>query len=171
MTLHDRCQRINMLVMDVDGVLTDGSIIYSDRGEELKAFHVRDGSGLKIWLKFDKKAGVLTGRNSPIVQRRAAELGLTTVLQGAGDKLAGFRKIVEEHNLQMEEAAYIGDDVPDLPVLRCCGLAVAVADGCPEVRVQAQYVTEAPGGRGAVRETIELVLRSQGRWQEALARF
>jgi 3-deoxy-D-manno-octulosonate 8-phosphate phosphatase (KDO 8-P phosphatase) len=170
MTLHERCQRINMLVMDVDGVLTDGSIVYSDHGEEFKAFHVRDGSGLKIWLALEKKAGVLTGRKSPIVERRATELGLTAVLQGVDDKLAAFRKVLEEHHLQMDEAAYMGDDLPDLPVLRRCGLAVAVADACPEARDQAHYVTEAPGGRGAVREIIELVLRAQGRWQEALAR-
>jgi 3-deoxy-D-manno-octulosonate 8-phosphate phosphatase (KDO 8-P phosphatase) len=168
MLLQDRCRKIEMLVMDVDGVLTDGSIIYSDQGAELKAFHVRDGSGLKIWLTCGKRASLLTGRASPIVARRAAELGLTSVVQGAHDKLPAFSELVAEQKLSMEQVAYVGDDVPDLPVLRCCGLAVAVADACQEARDLAHYRTQLPGGRGAVRETIELVLRAQGRWQEAI---
>jgi 3-deoxy-D-manno-octulosonate 8-phosphate phosphatase (KDO 8-P phosphatase) len=171
MSLHERCQRIDMLVLDVDGVLTDGSIVYAGQGDEIKAFHVRDGSGLKIWMGLAKKACILTGRKSTIVDRRAAELGVTAVLQGVDDKLAEFRKLLGEHHLKEDQAAYVGDDVPDLPVLRACGLAVAVADACPEALETAQYVTRAPGGRGAVREAIELVLRAQGRWQEALGRF
>ena len=168
MLLHERCRKIEMLVVDVDGVLTDGSIIYTDQGAEHKAFHVRDGSGLKIWLACGKKASLLTGRSSSIVIRRAAELGLTAVVQGAGDKLKAFRELLAEHKLSAEQAAYVGDDVPDVPVLRSCGLAVAVADACQEARDLAHYVTQLPGGRGAVRETIELLLRSQGRWQEAI---
>ena len=171
MSLHARCQKIEMLVMDVDGVLTDGSIVYTDQGAESKAFHVRDGSGLKMWMVQGKKAALLTGRESPVVARRAAELGLTSVVQGAKDKLAAFTRLLAELNLRADQAAYMGDDLPDLAVLRCCGLAVAVADACPEARGQAQYVTGLPGGRGAVRETIELVLRAQGRWQEAVACF
>ena len=110
-----------MLVMDVDGVLTDGSIAYTDRGEEIKVFHVRDGSGLKMWMALGKKAGVLTGRKSAVIDRRAAELGLTAVLQGADDKLTGFRKLLGEQNLSDHQAAYVGDDVPDLPVLGSVG--------------------------------------------------
>jgi 3-deoxy-D-manno-octulosonate 8-phosphate phosphatase (KDO 8-P phosphatase) len=169
--LHQRCQKIALLVVDVDGVLTDGSIVYADRGEEIKAFHVRDGSGLKIWMTLGKKTAIITGRQSPLVERRAAELGFTAVVQGAANKLAAFSRILAEQNIAAAEAAYVGDDVPDLPVLGQCGLAVAVADACPEARALAHYVTRAPGGRGAVRETIELVLRAQGRWQEAVARF
>ena len=171
MTLDDRCLKIEMLVLDVDGVLTDGRIVYADRGEEIKAFHVRDGSGLKLWLALGKAAGIITGRKSPIVARRAADLGITAVVQGADAKLPAFKKMLDARNLQAEQVAYVGDDLPDLPVLRYCGLAVAVADACAEARAAAHYVTVAPGGRGAVRETIELVLRSQGRWQEAIARF
>jgi 3-deoxy-D-manno-octulosonate 8-phosphate phosphatase (KDO 8-P phosphatase) len=171
MTLHERCQKIEMLIVDVDGVLTDGSIIYSDQGAEIKAFHVRDGAGLKLWMGLGKKAAILTGRQSPLVERRAAELDLTAVVQGADDKRAAFAKLLAGQNLREDQAAYIGDDVPDLPVFYCCGLAVAVADACAEARAQAHYVTQAPGGRGAVREAIELVLRTQGRWQDAIARF
>jgi 3-deoxy-D-manno-octulosonate 8-phosphate phosphatase (KDO 8-P phosphatase) len=171
MSLHERCQKIDMLVMDVDGVLTDGGIVYTDQGGEIKGFHARDGSGLKIWMALGKQAGVLTGRESTIVARRAAELGVNRVLQGVDDKLTGFRMLLQEHDLKEDQAAYLGDDVPDLPVLRSCGLAVAVADACPEARELAHYVTRTSGGRGAVRETIELVLRAQGRWQEAVARF
>jgi 3-deoxy-D-manno-octulosonate 8-phosphate phosphatase (KDO 8-P phosphatase) len=171
MSLHARCQKIEILIVDVDGVLTDGSIVYTDQGAESKAFHVRDGSGLKVWMMLGRKAAILTGRESAVVDRRAAELGLTRVIQGAKDKVAAFTRLLAEQNLRACQAAYMGDDLPDLPVLQCCGLAVAVADACPEARAQAHYVTRLAGGRGAVRETIELVLRAQGLWQEAVARF
>jgi 3-deoxy-D-manno-octulosonate 8-phosphate phosphatase (KDO 8-P phosphatase) len=171
MTLHERCGNIEMLVMDVDGVLTDGSIVYSDRGEEIKAFHVRDGSGLKLWLALGKKAAILTGRKSAVVERRASELGIRAVRQGAEDKLAAFTELLAEYSLRENQAAYVGDDLPDVPVLRRCGLALTVEDACPEARDQAHYVTRASGGHGAVREVIELVLRAQGRWQEVCARY
>ncbi len=171
MTLHERCQNIEMLVMDVDGVLTDGAIVYTDRGEEIKAFHVRDGSGLKLWMALGKKAAILTGRKSVVVERRALELGIRSVIQGASDKLMAFDGILTEHNIGESQAAYVGDDLPDVPVLRRCGLALTVVDACPEARDQAHYVTRATGGHGAVREIIELILRAQGRWQEACARY
>ncbi len=171
MTLHERCRMIEMLVMDVDGVLTDGSIVYTDRGEEIKAFHVRDGSGLKLWMGLGKKTAILTGRKSAVVERRASELGIGAVIQGAEDKRTAFVELLTEHKLRENQAAYIGDDLPDVPVLRRCGLALTVADACPEARNQSHYVTRTPGGRGAVREIIELVLRAQGRWQEACARY
>lgn len=163
--LIDRCARIEMLVLDVDGVLTDGRIVYSDAGEELKAFHVRDGSGLKVWTSLGKHAGIITGRRSPIVERRARELDIAHVIQGADDKKAAFMKMIQDVGVAAEQACAIGDDVVDLPVLRACGLAIAVADACPETKEDAHYVTTARGGRGAVREAIELILRAQGRWQ------
>ena len=129
---------------------------------------MRDGSGLKIWLACGKKACLLTGRSSPVVARRAAELGLSAVAQGAHDKLAAFRGLLAEHHVSAEQTAYAGDDVPDLRVLAACGLAVAPADACPEARELAHYVTQLPGGRGAVREVIEWLLRAQGRWHEAI---
>jgi 3-deoxy-D-manno-octulosonate 8-phosphate phosphatase (KDO 8-P phosphatase) len=169
--LQERCRRIELLVLDVDGVLTDGSIIYGDDGVELKAFFVRDGSALKLWQLAGKRAAVMTGRTSRVVQVRAAELGIDPVLQGAADKRAGFQELLRLVPLPAEQVCYVGDDLPDLPVLRRCGLGVAVADACPEVRAQAHYVTRAPGGRGAVREVVELILGCQGRWQKIVDRY
>ena len=127
MTLAERCRRIEALVLDVDGVLTDGGIIYSDSGAELKQFHVRDGAGLAIWRTLGKRTAIITGRSSAIVTQRAAELGIAPVIQGSGDKLAAFRQLLEELQLRPEQVCYIGDDLPDLPVLLSCGLAAAAA--------------------------------------------
>ena len=167
---HPRLLLIEMLLMDVDGVLTDGSITYGDQGTELKTFFVRDGSGLKIWTGLGKRAGIITGRRSPLVDRRAAELGIATVVQGADDKNAALDAVLARERLRPEQVAYVGDDLPDVPVLARCGLAVAVADACREAQAQAHYVTRAAGGRGAVRETIEWILRGQGLWRQALAK-
>ena len=165
LSLQDRCRAIVWLVLDVDAVLTDGGIVYSDRGEELKTFHVRDGVGIKLWLAQGKRAAFLTGRKSVIVDRRGAELGVSAIIQGADDKLKAFEALLRSHSVMPTQVACVGDDLPDVPLLRRCGLAVAVADACPEARAEAQYVTKAAGGRGAVREVVELVLREQGRWQ------
>jgi 3-deoxy-D-manno-octulosonate 8-phosphate phosphatase (KDO 8-P phosphatase) len=170
-SLEQRCERIEMLVLDVDGVLTDGSIVYSDRGEELKAFHVRDGSGLKFWLQLGKRAGIITGRSSPAVARRAQELGLTAVAQGAEDKGVAYDRMMREQGLDTAAVCCVGDDLPDVPLLSRSGLGVAVADACAEAKAAAHHVTTAAGGRGAVREVVELILRSQGRWHEVLARY
>ena len=170
-SLHERCARIEMLVLDVDGVLTDGRIVYTDQGEEIKAFHVRDGSGLKLWTTLGKKASIITGRRSSIVERRALELGITAVIQGADDKKAALLQMIEPLGLTLEQIAAVGDDLADIPVLRACGLAVAVADACTEAKEDVDYVTQAPGGRGAVREVIELILRAQGSWQTIVARY
>ena len=170
-SLQQRCAAIDLLVLDVDGVLTAGGIVYADNGVELKTFHVRDGSALKIWQQASKRAAAITGRSSPVVQVRAAELGLEPVVQGAADKLVAYRQILALTATRPEQVAYIGDDLPDLPVLRHCGLAVAVADACAEVRAVAHYVTRAGGGRGAVREAVELVLRCQGAWQQVVERL
>jgi 3-deoxy-D-manno-octulosonate 8-phosphate phosphatase (KDO 8-P phosphatase) len=164
MTLEERIRRVELLVLDVDGVLTDGGIIYTDAGAELKRFHVRDGSGLKLWLRAGRRAAVITGRQSPVVTRRAAELGLDPVVQGADDKLEGLRQVLAATGLRPEQACAVGDDLPDLPVLRNCGLAVAVADACAEVAADAHHVTRAPGGGGAVREAVEWLLKGQGLW-------
>ena len=171
LTLQDRCSRIDWLVLDVDGVLTDGGIIYADSGAELKQFHVRDGSGLKIWQHAGKRAAIITGRTSKTVDIRAAELGIAPVFQGAAFKLAAYRQLLKDNELRPEQVGCIGDDVPDLPLLRNCGLAVAVGDACADLFGDVHYVTLACGGRGAVRETIELILRCQGRWQEVVERF
>jgi 3-deoxy-D-manno-octulosonate 8-phosphate phosphatase (KDO 8-P phosphatase) len=170
-TLQQRCAPLDMLVLDVDGVLTDGGIVYGDSGVELKQFHVRDGSGLKIWQHTGKRAAIITGRTSPIVAVRAAELGIDPVYQGALEKMPAYRRLLADAGLRPEHVCFVGDDVPDLPLLASCGLAVAVADACPEARAAAHHVTRAAGGRGAVREVIELILRSQGLWQRVVERF
>lgn len=167
-SLAERCARIELLIVDVDGVLTDGGIVYSDSGTEWKRFHVRDGSGLNIWRKLGKRAAVITGRTSKIVEVRAAELGMSPVMQGAADKLPAYRQIVAAAGLQDEQVCYVGDDLPDLPMLVHCGLAVAVADACAEVAAAADYVTRLRGGNGAVREVIELILRCQGQWAKVV---
>jgi 3-deoxy-D-manno-octulosonate 8-phosphate phosphatase (KDO 8-P phosphatase) len=171
MTDHDRCAPIAMLVLDVDGVLSDGRIVYSERGDEIKAFHVRDGTGIKLWMGLGGKVAIITGRASPIVARRASELGITAVIQGVDDKLGAWERLLAENDVMAREAAYMGDDVIDLPVMRRAGLALTVADACPEALAAAHHVTKAAGGRGAVREAVEWIVKAQGRWAEAIARF
>jgi 3-deoxy-D-manno-octulosonate 8-phosphate phosphatase (KDO 8-P phosphatase) len=163
-SLQDRCLAIELLVLDVDGVLTDGGIVHGSGGLEVKQFHVRDGSGLKVWHGRGKRTGLVTGRRSAAVEVRAAELGIEFVVQGAGDKLAAFHDLLARGGVAPEASCCVGDDLPDVPPLRQCGLAVAVADACPEALTLAHYITRAPGGRGAVREVVELILRCQGRW-------
>ncbi len=170
-SLAQRCAAVELLLLDVDGVLTDGSIIYGDNGVEVKKFHVRDGSGLKLWHLAGKRSAVISGRTSRTVEVRMAELGVGLVIQGAGDKRAAWQRVLAEAGVRPDQVCCIGDDVPDLPPLQACGLAVAVADACSEARAAAHYVTRMPGGRGAVREAIELILRSQGHWQRLLEPF
>src|ERR1043166_6543869 len=170
MTLVERCARIEMLVLDVDGVLTDGCIRYTDQGAEIKAFHVRDGSGLKLWTTQGKKAGIITRRRWAIAQGRADELGIASVVQGADKKQAALVQMLASLGVGPEQTCAVGDDIVDVPVLRAVGLAVAVADACSEAKEDAHYVTQAAGGRGAVREVIELIMRAQGAWQEIVAR-
>jgi 3-deoxy-D-manno-octulosonate 8-phosphate phosphatase (KDO 8-P phosphatase) len=161
--LKERCLNIELLLLDVDGVLSEGSITYAADGMEIKQFHVRDGSALVQWRRAGKRTAILSGRVSGATTVRAAELGITTVVQGEPDKRAAFRRILEEQHLRPEQVAFVGDDTPDLPILKECGLAVAVADAAPELFRMAHYVTLAPGGRGAVREVIELILWCQDR--------
>jgi YrbI family 3-deoxy-D-manno-octulosonate 8-phosphate phosphatase len=162
-TLRDRCLGIEFLLLDVDGVLTEGDITYGAlAGEptmEVKAFHVRDGSGLKRWHQAGKRSAILTGRTSPLVELRAQELGIEFVRQGAADKATGLDRLARESKIDLKAICYIGDDFPDVPAMRQVGLAVAVADACPEARAVAHYITRAPGGRGAVGEVVERILR------------
>jgi YrbI family 3-deoxy-D-manno-octulosonate 8-phosphate phosphatase len=171
MSLAKRCQPIELILADVDGVLTDGSIIFNNEGIETKRFHIRDGLAIKLWQNAGGRFGVVTGRNSHIVNLRAAELGIQIVRQGTEQKLAAMREIAAQLELELEQICYIGDDLPDLPAMRLAGLGVAVADGCPEVRQAAHYVTTVAGGRGAVRETIELILKNQQRWHDLIQKY
>jgi len=162
---------IDLLVLDVDGVLTDGSVTLTASGEEIKSFHVRDGSGMKYWQRVGKRIALITGRGSPAVLRRAEELGVDVVRLNSLDKLATYRAMLQEMGVEESRVAAMGDDLPDLPILRHCALPIAVADAVDEVRQAAAYVTRRPGGRGAVREAIEHILRPAGLWDEVLARY
>ncbi len=166
-----RCQPIELLLSDVDGVLTDGSLIFDNQGIESKAFHVRDGLGIKLWRRAGYRFGVITSRNSHIVRVRAAELSFEVLRQGAEDKLMAVQQVLQDLKLSPEQAAYVGDDLPDLPVMKYVGLAVAVADAAPEVRSAADLVTKLPGGRGAVREAIETILKSKRRWEDLIQKY
>jgi len=171
MDIPSRCRRIQMILSDVDGVMTDGRLIYNNDGIETKRFHVRDGQGISLWRKAGYPFGLITLRDSHIVQKRARELNLEIVHQGAKDKAASMREILQEQKVEPDQVCYIGDDLPDVGAVRLAGLGVAVADACPELRNAANYVTQLPGGSGAVREIVELILKAQDRWDELIAPF
>jgi len=155
---------IKLLLLDVDGVMTDGRITYDNDGGELKSFDVKDGHGLKLLQRAGIEIGIITGRQSEVVARRAAELGIELVYQGVKDKLVPFNEILEKLRISPEEVAYVGDDVVDLPVMRRVGFAVTVADAVEDVKPFADLVTTRDGGRGAVREVCDLLLKKSGRW-------
>ncbi len=162
-TILVKAKKIKLLLLDVDGVLTDGSIILDSAGTEIKAFHVRDGHGIKMAQRAGITIGIITGRRSEVVNIRARELGIDEVHQGALEKIGVFDSILAKYGLRDDEAAYIGDDVVDLDIFRRAGLSAAVADCDPSVKGSVHMVTKAPGGRGAVREVINLILAAQGR--------
>ncbi len=166
-----RARQIRLLLLDVDGVLTDGSLIYLDDGRECKVFNSRDGFGLTLLHKAGIQTGIITARTGGAVAHRARQLGMTHLAQGVRDKAAALANILVQTGLDARQIAYMGDDWLDLPVLRQVGLAVAVADAVAEVRQAAHYITQAPGGRGAVREVCELILEAQDKRQDLLAAF
>ena len=171
MTLEQRLARVRLLLLDVDGVLTDGRILIDDRGNETKAFDVTDGHGIKLLQRAGVDVGLVTGRRSRVVEYRARELGIREVHQGVKDKLSVVREILERRGLGPEEVGYVGDDVVDLPVLLQVGLAVAVADAVPELRDRVHWVTGRAGGRGAVREVCDAILRARGEWDAVTRRY
>ncbi len=171
MRLDERLKKIKLIIMDVDGVLTDGSIYLDEQGHELKRFNVKDGSGIKFAHRSGLKTALISGRSSPVVDRRAIELGISEVIQLAKQKLPPYEALLKKYNLKDEEAAYIGDDVLDLGILRRVGFAVSVADAHEEVKKTAHYVTAAPGGQGAVREMIEMILTAQDKWDKIMERY
>ena len=162
---------IDLLVLDVDGVLTDGRITLDARGEETKSFHVRDGSGMKYWMRAGRALALLSGRGSPAVVRRAEELGIELVRLSAKHKRPPLDELIAAAGTTAARTAAMGDDLTDLPVLRHVGFGVAVADAADELRAAADYVTARPGGAGAVREVIELLLRRAGLWETILERY
>jgi len=167
----ERARRIRMLILDCNGVLTDGRIIMLPTGDETKVFDVKDGHAIVMLHRAGIKSGIISGRQSAIVRARAKELGIAHVHEMAWVKTEAYEKILAEENLTSEAVCYVGDDVVDIPLLRRAGLAVAVADAVAEVKQFAHLVTMRAGGRGAVREVIELIMNAQGKWEEAMARY
>jgi len=167
--LDARCRPIELLVTDVDGVLTDGVIALDDTGTETKNFHVRDGMAFSLWHRAGKQAAILSGRRSASVDRRAAELKITHVLQGHEYKAAPLRALIDELGLAPHQVCFVGDDLADLPALLAVGLAVCPADAVAEVKSVAHLITQAPGGGGAVRELVEFILKSQGSWIDLIS--
>jgi YrbI family 3-deoxy-D-manno-octulosonate 8-phosphate phosphatase len=171
MKIEQRIAAIQLILCDVDGVLTDGRLSFDNQGIEIKAFYVRDGLGIKLWQQAGGVFGLLTARSSHIVKVRAAELGVDLIRQGFSDKLPIAQQIMQEHGLTAEQVCYVGDDLTDLPLISHVGLGVAVADAVEEVRSAAHMTTAAAGGRGAVRELIETILKSQDRWSELIRKY
>ena len=158
----DRAANIKIIVFDVDGVLTDGSLYFDGRDNEYKAFHVRDGHGMKMLRESGVEIGVITGRNSPVVTRRMTELGIAHLYQGCGEKRPVFDALLQRLNLAATDAAYMGDDIVDLPVMRRAHFAISVADAHPLVKQYAHWLTPSAGGRGAARDACELIMSAQG---------
>jgi 3-deoxy-D-manno-octulosonate 8-phosphate phosphatase (KDO 8-P phosphatase) len=169
--LRERASRVRLLVLDVDGVLTDGTLYFSADGEELKAFNIQDGLGVKLLRGGGVEIAIITGRRSAALERRAENLGVTRLMQGIEDKLAAFSELADGLGLTAERIGCVGDDLPDLPLLRRCALSVAVPEAPQRVRDAAHYVTRAGGGRGAVREVCELILEAQGSLEAQLAPY
>lgn len=166
-----RCQNIELILCDVDGVLTDGGIVLDNQGIETKRFHIRDGMGIRLWQRAGFRFGIITARSSHIVKLRAGELGIELVRQGVESKLDAVREILQRTNTSLEQTCFVGDDLPDLAAIQAVGLGVAVADAAAEIRNAAHYVTRLPGGQGAVREAIEWILKAKQRWNDLIQKF
>ena len=165
----ERAKRIKLLLMDCDGVLTDARLWLTSDGDEQKAFHARDGQGISVWHRAGYKSGIVSGRASSSVKRRAHELKMDYVHQYSKSKLIALDEIVADANVSLDECCFIGDDLGDIGIMRKVGFAVAVADAAVDTKAAAHYTTELSGGAGAVREVIELILKAQNRWEEVIA--
>ena len=168
---REKLKNIKLLLLDVDGVLTDGKIVYTDSGEQIKAFDVKDGHGLKLLMRSGAEVVLITGRESKVVLHRARDLGIQEVYQKVTNKIEIYEKILKEKNLEDMHVGFVGDDLIDIPVLRRVGFSVAVEDAIPEVKEIVDYVTSKKGGEGAVREVCELLLKSQDKWKELTERY
>ena len=171
LSVAERAARIKVLLMDCDGVLTDGRIWILENGEDQKAFHTRDGLGLELLHRAGLRSGIISGRDSSAVSRRARALGIKFVHLGRKNKIEAFEETLLEAEVTSEEVAFIGDDLNDLPLLTRSGLAIAVADASADVIERVHYVTKAKGGKGAVREAVELILNAQNLWQAAVEKY
>lgn len=166
-----KAAKIRLMLLDVDGVLTDGGIIIDSRGGETKRFDVRDGQGIALLIRAGITVGFVSGRSSNLVRHRAKELGVRIVYQGVQDKADAYKEIKKKTGFRDEQIAYLGDDIADLPIMRRVGLAMTVRDSWPGLKPRVDYVTQARGGRGAVREVSELLLKAQNIWHELLRRY
>lgn len=171
MSFTEACRRIELILSDVDGVMTDGGIRLVDDGRQIVSFHIRDGMGIRLWREAGKRFGIVTGRDVEAVRRRAADLKIDVVRLGIDDKLPAVDAIATELGLWREQICYIGDDLLDLRAIQVVGLGVSVADAPEEVRKAAKYTTSVRGGDGAVRELVEVILKNTGRWEEVLRRY
>jgi len=169
--VEQRAARIKLLLMDCDGVLTDGRIWLFENGEEQKGFHTRDGLGIELLHRAGLHSGIISGRTSSAVETRARTLGMSFVIQGHENKVHAFADVLAQAGVTNAEVSYVGDDLNDIPLMLQSGLGVAVGDAAFEARQRAHYVTKAPGGFGAVREVIELILKAQGRWDALIASY
>ncbi len=169
--LTQKLRDIRLLVCDVDGVLSDGKVFYSANGDEIKNFNIKDGLGIKLLQKLGIEVAIITGRDSPMVARRAQELGVSKLYQGKRNKIASFEELLSELALSDAQVAYAGDDLPDLPLLKRCGIAIAPADAAPQIRQIADIVTQQKGGEGCVREFVDLLIDSRDAWSTVLADF
>ncbi len=166
-----RCKAIELLVLDVDGVMTDGGVEIDEKGGERKRFNIKDGAGVAFWKSQGKRAAILSGRSAAAVNFRAEELGIEPVLQGVKDKGPALVELAFKLGFSLEQVAYIGDDLPDLPAMAAAGFSACPADAASEVKARAHFVSQAEGGKGAVRETIEHILKIQNSWSRVLSRF
>ena len=171
MGIESNAQNIKLLILDVDGVLTNGQIVFGRDGELLKKFHAQDGMGITLAQKVGLKVAIITGRDSQMVTLRSAELSIGDVYQGAMSKTQALAELMVKYNLQATEIAYLGDDLNDLPVMVRVGLPCAVANAVSEVKEYAKFVTSHTGGKGAVREVVEYILKAQGKWEKILAGY
>jgi len=171
MLLHDRAGKIKLFIMDVDGVLTDGRIVYDNFGDELKFFDVQDGFGIALLRYADIKTAIVTAKKSKIVKRRAKEMGITDLHMNVIDKGKIYCQLLKKYSLGHENVCCIGDDILDVPMMKKSGFAISVPNAVAEVKQIAHYITQRPGGRGAVREAAELILKSQGKWEDLTRRW
>lgn len=170
-TIKNRAKKIKLLIMDVDGVLTDGKIVLDNNGNELKFFDVQDGLGVFLLKKMGFKTAIITAKGSKVVEKRAKQMEIDKLYQDANPKIEAYKELLKKFRLKDENACFVADELIDLPVLKKVGFSVAVANACPELKKQAHYITKKSGGSGAVREVVEIILKSQNLWQKAIQFF
>jgi len=169
--IENKCKKIKLILLDVDGVLTEGSIIFGESNQELKIFNVQDGVGIKLAQAAGIQIGIVTGRTSEVVKRRADELEIEILYQGQQDKIEAYEQIKNDFCLADDQIAYVGDDLNDIKLLQKVGLSFAVSDACNEVKEVVDYIVKRCGGRGAVREVVEFILKGQGKWPALIVKY